>query len=293
MESYMHFYQKESISIPVDKDPAKVNFDYPRNDPGIGGSEGLLAPFDSALTLSFGESHARRMKAYVFNGITSRTGYYYPYWRLNSCLDNIRMYFGSSTDSDGRTLSSPPRDKLGFNYDTYAHIPFGDDLAKTNVAGALRYKVMSTQAGHPFDNEPEWTLNTGIPVGSRFLSCAIRVYYPPTPKTLSVPNTSYVSLQASETGGMIKRDLIPSDLTRNEQELFYKDERADKGKQIVLTVTYTARQPDLDGDLGTLGDPLKYTTDAGGHFTDLAWIKEVSTRHIPPEGARIIWYEER
>jgi hypothetical protein len=256
------------------------NFSYPQIQPGFSAVEvaarSAMIPFDSAMTLSFGEIQARRLTNVSWKGRTSQAGHYYPFWRLNSCLDNIRLYFGAA-------------DQTFLHSAYYSHDGGAFFQNNPGIYNAMRYQVtnVNVDPAHLKTVEPLWQIQTEIPEGARFLSCSIHAYYPPN------ENTPALELKAWKLDKIFGSSISCFPLNMmpdNEQELFYENERVGKKQDLMMDVRYTARKTNkLDRKLETLGDPLDYFTN---HVTEIPWIKEVRTRHIRPEGPVILFWKE-
>jgi hypothetical protein len=272
---------------------ANPDFLYPGNNNSNfqnGGGLGLILPMNPLMTLSFGEAHAMRVQGYQMDAKSSAPDMYYPFWRLNSCIDNIRFYMGSS-DNSNYPVSGIFPDYLKFRSDAY----LGDGVSPgTNSASAMRYFVMNPSYGaaHPRKNEPRWSLEFNVKKGSRLLATAARIYYPQS------NNTPYVRMKVLKNGNELPP--LPK-MPDNEQLFLFLKKKMDDTMR--LQFQYLAYQPELDGDLETpvLKTGLRYSgymkpdpprSVSGGHFTEIPWIKEVSWRSIPPEGLQIIHYRE-
>jgi hypothetical protein len=262
------------------------NYSYPGNNLPSKGTRGLMIPFDSAMTLSFGESQARRLygisRYYKNMNVDSANHHYYPFWRLNSSLDNIRVYFGSS---DIYSSDRPGTDYFENDGNCYQCKGFYD---------AMRYRVVNKNfsSEHEGINEPAWRCLPGLEGGGRLISAGMRVYYPPK-QDGNIPYVSLKAFRLKEDASIV--EIAPgSRLPRNEQVLFFKGARVFSKEKLLLEIRYTARDINaLDSDLSTWGEILKYTPSQGGHVTDIGWFKELNFRFIPSEGVKILSWEER
>jgi hypothetical protein len=283
------------------------NFAYKGDSPHDGG-KGAILPFDSSMILSLGEAHARRPWACQLNGYASQADYYYPYWRLNSCMDNFRLYLGPG-DNGGTAPAIIPE-----QYFDTSNYRIGPVSPEKNWLGAMRYHVMNssyipeeTSLRHPagYNNEPRWILRPDLPEKSKLLAVGCRIYYPNGyyyPKGVGTTpvliNTPYVRLKASK-GSL---EITPRLIERNEQDFLFSPEEV--GNNFNLSFQYKAHVPQLDGDLNTPDTAnllteyvLKYrgifpNYDTGGFFVNLPWIKEVNFRYMPEKGPQILkWFE--
>jgi hypothetical protein len=287
--------------------------------------KGVMVPYDSSMVLSLGESQARRMAVYEPAGTVPElgtgvsAGFYTPFWRLNSCIDNFRFYMGPS-DPQHFLYRSGNISKDFFSIRSALYK--GDSLAmpKNNFLGAMRYKVFNGRyvdpgaypdLAHPVgtSNEPSWYISPGFSESFKLLSCGARVYYP---KTLtSTLNCPYVKLNAYKISESTE-DILPERVSKNEQQFFFSSSEGWMDQSFKLSFQYMAYKPILDGDLETpvfdssgqlenAYDILEYkgyidrSTGAarGHHFVNIPWIKEVNFRVIPSKGEQILSWDEK
>jgi hypothetical protein len=260
-------------------------------DVGAGG--GLMIPYDAAMTLSLGETQATRLGNYIYSSKTSYPREYYPFWRLNTSLDNFRLYIGPSDPTS--TFSNIDSNYLNYFYPNgRIYGTSKPEGPEKNIYTAMRYHVTNASYGngdHLDSNEPLWYLNPSVKSKSRILSCGTRVYYP------KLPNTPYVRLKVLEKSSG-DTEILPDTLTLNEQDLFFTPAR--KVQNLRFSLQYMAYKKRLDGNLftpdpGNISDSEKLSykgNSSSSFFMAIPWIKEVNLRYIPSSGVRILSWEE-
>jgi hypothetical protein len=280
------------------------NYYYPPGDQkpyslGTGGYQGLMMTYDSSMVLSLGESQVHRTRSYVFEGRYLGMFFYRPFWRLNSCLDNFRLYMGPSKNENLNGTPIISKDYL--DVDSPLYDKEAVEMPKYNFYGALRYKVMNASEDygsvHPETNEPIWILNMKLPENSQLMACGTRVYYP------SSSNTPYVRLKAHRVLG---EEIPPEMLSENEQNFYFK--AIPVTDDFRLSLQYMAHKPKLDGDLNTPSLPLQdqeiiqyrgyllregLRGVVGDHCTTIPWIKEVSIRYKSPKSLRVYHFSSQ
>jgi hypothetical protein len=305
----------EAISNVLNRNPLK-KFNYPCWG-------GLMLPYDSSMVLSLGETQARRVGVYTPSSLSDSGqgvsyGYYAPFWRLNSCIDNFRFYMGPSDPH--HSFYSPGNIPLDFfNIRSSLYEEDSPAMPKNNFLGAARYYVSNIsyvdknihpELAHLSTREPSWKIKPKFEGKSTLLSCGARIYYPNSLLQGEPPNCPYVELDVQVKKGMLSLSVSPKRVSYNEQQFFFHPTKF--SQDLTLKLQYRAYKPLLDGNLetptfdnnGYLEDPyniLEYRgyidretgASHGRHFVNLPWIKEVNFRVIPPKGEQILSWEEK
>jgi hypothetical protein len=209
---------------------------------GFGEEPVYMMPWDTNMTLSLGDTHARcRLTANqhpFYSGETTDAngdqewGYrryarwrYLPAWRLDSCIDNFRLYLGSQGDM---------------------------------TPHAVRYDVAA---------KPRWVINplARLPAGARIIGVGGRIFEPMDANR----NHPHVELSL-ENGALVTPDYdqtLDRSLGRvTERRLGYSAVPV-QGSKIIAT--YLDRNPDDNALIN----------DGSDNWSEIPWILELSVRY--------------
>jgi hypothetical protein len=251
-----------------------------------------MIPYDGSMVLSLGETQATRLGGILYKNRSSPTRSYAPFWRLNTCLDNFRLYMG-------RSENSPPRIHKKY-IDFYAghYNAANAEGPDENVYAAMRYHISNTTyPDHPDDHEPEVFFSPPLEKGAEILSCGSRIYYPRDKN-----GTSYLRMKLLFETAVSSYEIFPDSLTWNEQVFFFLPRKFNEDR-VEIAFQYKAYKPmALDANLETPKEDdsnpysFKYRPRDGTHkdlILAIPWIKEINLRSIPARGVQFLSWDEK
>jgi hypothetical protein len=278
----------------VDSYPA-VNFSYPIETVIYKGTRGIMATYDSLMTLSLGESHARRMFSSSFYTSTNPKQYV-PYWRLNSSIDNLRIFMGSSDP-----LASPPYRINSIYLDKnsgglYKMTPPNNNAEKIFASYRGRRYLLSNFYSPLGENTARWTIHFPVPKKSQLLFFRTRGYRSHQNSSSSntpfgvLAFTPYDNSQEITPNVVIENNNVLVSRKRSTHSELFNALKIDQFNVEALYGNDVVNEPYGYIDSGSNYGSVNISGD--GDLTEIEWLKEMSIGYVPAKGPTILsWWE--